>query len=78
MYRFLLTASLLALTACGTPDGSGDDEIIADPGPAECDETGTEVGQCAQDFTLKTADDVDFTLADTAGQRVVLVGAAEW
>ena len=50
----------------------GDDVV------ATCDDGfGTAEGDCAADFSLDGPDGV-FTLSDTAGDRVVLVGAAAW
>ena len=79
MLRHALAASLLLLVGCAEPgEGGDDDNAIEDPGITDCDQTGTALGDCAEDFTLKSADGADVTLSAYAGQRVILIGAAEW
>lgn len=90
----ILLSSSLALTACATEDketeddettdtevdtdddGGGDTDADTDVGP-DC-EIGLLEGDCAPDFTLPDADGVDRALSDFGGQRVIIIGTAEW
>lgn len=89
-----LFTSALAISACAEDEskGDGDDstetatDTDADDGGGDTDDTDDTVdcevglleGDCAPDFTLPDADGTDRALSDFAGQRVVVIGTAEW
>lgn len=85
----ILLGCALALGAC-TADPAKDDTGAPDPAGADAGtdpgggDTGVDCvvglleGDCAPDFTLPDADGDDRALRDFAGQRVVLIGTAEW
>ena len=70
----------LALFAC-TPDSLDTDRVDTDADvitePVECDE-GTQVGDCAPDFTLPDRDGVDVSLSDFEGDLILINCSAVW
>jgi ABC-type oligopeptide transport system substrate-binding subunit len=90
----VLISASLALTACATedketadtePEDDGTTDVDTDAGSGDTDTDegpdcieGLLEGDCAPDFTLPDADGVDRSLSDFEGQRVVIIGTAEW
>jgi|GEM_PF-2950827 len=62
-------------TEVGTTDT--DDSGGGDDGGVDC-AIGLEEGDCAPDFTLPDSEGVDRSLGDYTGQRVLILGTAEW
>lgn len=87
-----LFTSTLAISACAEDESKddGDDstetDADTDAGGGDTDDTDDAVdcevglleGDCAPDFTLPDADGTDRALSDFDGQRVVVIGTAEW
>jgi hypothetical protein len=90
----VLFTSTLAISACAEDETKDDDDSTETDTDVDTDdddgsETDTEddavdceigllEGDCAPDFTLPDADGTDRALSDFAGQRVVVIGTAEW
>ena len=81
---YLMTLGLLMACPTDTKDTAPDEtESAAETGETEtevevdCDE-GFEEGDCPPDFTLRNQDSEDFTLSEMRGNRVAIIGTAEW
>ncbi len=60
-----------------TSANNGDGGDGGEDGTVDCD-IGLEEGDCPPDFTLPDADGADQTLSDFRGDRVLILGTAEW
>ena len=78
MHKPILIAGTL-LVACSTPDDVA--PVATDSNDAVVEEacaTGFKVGHCPEDFTLPATTGADVALSDFLGQRVAVVGVAEF